>query len=282
MQLQLVEDIRRPGFVHSGHSVAGSRQRVRGCAATKRASRRKKAKPASSAARWWERMPVGSLRSAVPVRRARRWAAMSASTSASPRKPRWVRHATGSTWALVSNGRPARAEDGEAPPARRRQPRRQRRVDPVPGRHEHGQEAPAVKRPQPLATGSQLGKHGLYWTVAAVFRLLLLRSGMVPVAPAMLEDRARQVGGGLGRNDRKREGRALQSLDQPLQRGRPGLGIVVAPPEIRRFRPEVEFLRQRLPAVSPHFSPGSWSARCCRAGREGKTRRAMRGIGHAA
>ena len=166
---------------------------------------------------------------------------------------------------------PARAEDGEAPPARRRQPRRQRRVDPVPGRHQHRQEAPAVKRPQPLTPGFQLGKHGLYWTVAAVFRLLLLRSGMVPVAPAMLEDRARQVGGGLGRNDRKREGRALQSLDQPLQRGRPGLGIVVAPPEIRRFRSsEVEFLRQRLPGVSPHFSPGSWSARCCRAGREGK------------
>ena len=35
-------------------------------------------------------------------------------------------------------------------------------------------------------------------------------------------------------------------------------------------------------ACSPDFSPRSWSARCCRAGREGEPRRAMRGIGQAA
>ena len=40
--------------------------------------------------------------------------------------------------------------------------------------------------------------------------------------------------------------------------------------------------RSRDPAgLSPDFSPRSWSARCCRAGREGETRRAMRCIGQA-
>ena len=35
-------------------------------------------------------------------------------------------------------------------------------------------------------------------------------------------------------------------------------------------------------SVSPHFSPGSWPARRCRAGRVGEPRRAMRGIGQTA
>ena len=35
-------------------------------------------------------------------------------------------------------------------------------------------------------------------------------------------------------------------------------------------------------SVSPDFSPRSWSARCCRAGRVGEPRRAMWGIGQAA
>ena len=40
----------------------------------------------------------------------------------------------------------------------------------------------------------------------------------------------------------------------------------------RRSHPE----ENRPQQSSPHFSPGSWSARCCRAAREGKTRSASR------